>query len=64
MFKSIGESSYNAFTLTLAQADEARLAGAGDLHLARGDDNAPLTGTYVIGSHDDRVSDPYEPRSR
>ena len=26
--------------------------------LARGDDNAPLTGTYVVGSGDDRVSDP------
>jgi hypothetical protein len=26
--------------------------------LARGVDNAPLTGTYVIGSNDDRVSDP------
>ena len=26
--------------------------------LARGVDNAPLTGTYVVGSSDDRVSDP------
>jgi hypothetical protein len=26
--------------------------------LARGVDNAPLTGTYVVGSQDDRVSDP------
>src|SRR3954451_13401909 len=26
--------------------------------LARGEDNAPLTGTYVVGSNDDRVSDP------
>ena len=26
--------------------------------LARGVDNAPLTGTYVVGSNDDRVSDP------
>ncbi len=26
--------------------------------LARGEDNAPLTGTYVVGSGDDRVSDP------
>ncbi len=26
--------------------------------LARGTDNAPLTGTYVVGSGDDRVSDP------
>ena len=25
---------------------------------ARGEDNAPLTGTYVVGSGDDRVSDP------
>jgi hypothetical protein len=26
--------------------------------LARGEDDAPLTGTYVVGSGDDRVSDP------
>jgi hypothetical protein len=26
--------------------------------LARGEDTAPLTGTYVVGSGDDRVSDP------
>ena len=26
--------------------------------LAQGEDNAPLTGTYVVGSGDDRVSDP------
>ena len=26
--------------------------------LAKGEDNAPLTGTYVVGSGDDRVSDP------
>src|SRR6185369_3598637 len=25
---------------------------------ARGTDNAPLTGTYIVGSGDDRVSDP------
>ena len=41
------------------QADDARLAGAGDLHAGAGaTDNAPLTGTYVVGSGDDRVSDP------
>ena len=32
VFQSIGESTYNAFTATLAQADDARLAGAGHLH--------------------------------
>ena len=32
VFKSIGESTYNAFTATLTQAHEERLAGAGDLH--------------------------------
>jgi hypothetical protein len=30
----------------------------GNYTLARGVDNAPLTGTYVVGSGDDRVSDP------
>ena len=31
---------------------------AGDIHVRPRVDNAPLTGTYVVGSNDDRVSDP------
>jgi hypothetical protein len=58
VFKSIGESSYNAVTASVAR----RLSDGWQLQatytLARGVDNAPLTGTYVVGSGDDRVSDP------
>ena len=40
------------------QADDARVEAQATYTLARGVDNAPLTGTYVVGSGDDRVSDP------
>ncbi len=58
VFKSIGESSYNAFTLTLARRMRGGWQAQATYTLARGTDNAPLTGTYVVGSGDDRVSDP------
>ena len=58
MFKSIGESTYNAFTATLAKRMTHGWMAQATYTLARGEDNAPLTGTYVVGSSDDRVSDP------
>jgi hypothetical protein len=58
MFKSIGESTYNAFTATLTKRMTHGWMGQGTYTLARGVDNAPLTGTYVVGSNDDRLSDP------
>jgi carboxypeptidase family protein/TonB-dependent receptor-like protein len=58
MFKSIGESKYNAFTATLAKRMTHGWMTQATYTLARGEDNAPLTGTYVVGSQDDRVSDP------
>ena len=58
VFKSIGESSYNAFVLTLARRMRNGWQAQATYTGARGTDNAPLTGTYVIGSNDDRVSDP------
>ena len=58
VFKSIGEASYNAFTLTLARRLRGGWQAQATYTLARGTDNAPLTGTYVVGSGDDRVSDP------
>ena len=57
MFKSIGESTYNAFTATLSKRMSHGWMTQATYTLARGVDNAPLTGTYVVGSQDDRVSD-------
>ena len=58
MFKSIGDSSYNAFTAGLTKRMTHGWLAQVAYTLARGVDNAPLTGTYVVGSGDDRVSDP------
>jgi hypothetical protein len=58
VFKSIGESNYNAFVLTLARRMRNGWQAQATYTGARGTDNAPLTGTYIVGSGDDRVSDP------
>jgi hypothetical protein len=58
VFQSIAESTYNAFTATLTKRMTHGWMTQATYTLARGVDNAPLTGTYVIGSNDDRVSDP------
>jgi hypothetical protein len=58
VFKSIGESTYNAFTATMTKRMMHGWQAQATYTLARGEDNAPLTGTYVVGSTDDRVSDP------
>jgi hypothetical protein len=58
MFRSIGEATYNAFTATLTKRMTHGWMTQATYTLARGEDNAPLTGTYVVGSGDDRVSDP------
>jgi Carboxypeptidase regulatory-like domain/TonB dependent receptor len=58
MFQSVGESTYNAFTATLTKRMTHGWMAQGTYTLARGVDNAPLTGTYVVGSGDDRLSDP------
>jgi hypothetical protein len=58
MFQSVGESTYNAFTATLTKRMMHGWMAQGTYTLARGVDNAPLTGTYVVGSGDDRSSDP------
>jgi hypothetical protein len=57
VFQSIGESTYNAFTATLTKRMTRGWQAQATYTLARGVDNAPLTGTYVVGSADDRVSD-------
>ena len=58
MFKSIGESTYNALTATFTKRMTHGWMAQATYTLARGIDNAPLTGTYVVGSNDDRLSDP------
>ena len=58
VFQSIAESTYNAFTATLTKRMTHGWMTQATYTLARGEDNAPLTGTYVVGSGDDRVSDP------
>ncbi len=58
VFRSIGESTYNAFTATFTRRLQKGFQGQVTYTLARGTDNAPLTGTYVVGSTDDRLSDP------
>ncbi len=58
VFQSIAESSYNAFTATLTKRMTHGWMTQATYTLARGEDNAPLTGTFVVGSGDDRVSDP------
>jgi hypothetical protein len=61
MFRSIGESTYNAFTATMTKRMTHGWMAQATYTLARGEDNAPLTGTYVVGSGDDRLSDPSNP---
>ncbi|CAN5887700.1 TonB-dependent receptor [soil metagenome] len=58
MFRSIGESRYNAFTATFTKRMTHGWQAQATYTLAKAEDNAPLTGTYVVGSGDDRVSDP------
>jgi hypothetical protein len=58
VFQSTGESTYNAFTATFSKRMTHGWQAQATYTFARGEDNAPLTGTYVVGSGDDRVSDP------
>jgi hypothetical protein len=58
MIQSIGESTYNAFTATFAKRMTNGWMAQATYTLARGVDTAPLTGTFVVGSGDDRASDP------
>ncbi len=58
VFQSIGESAYNAFTATLTKRMTHGWQAQATYTLARGTDNAPLTGAFVVGSGDDRLSDP------
>jgi hypothetical protein len=55
---STGEGSYNAFTASLNKRMSHGIQMQASYTYAKGEDNAPLTGTYIVGSGDDRLSDP------
>ena len=57
-FRSIGKGTYNALTVTVNKRMSHGFQAQASYTLAKGEDNAPLTGTYVVGSGDDRLSDP------
>ncbi|PYQ55707.1 MAG: hypothetical protein DMF78_01140, partial [Acidobacteria bacterium] len=57
-FRSVGKGTYNALTLTINKRMSHGVQAQASYTLAKGTDDAPLTGTYVVGSQDDRLSDP------
>jgi hypothetical protein len=57
-FRSIGKGTYNALTVTVNKRMSHGFQAQASYTLAKAEDNAPLTGTYVVGSQDDRLSDP------
>jgi len=57
-FRSIGRGTYNALTVTVNKRMSHGFQAQASYTLAKGEDNSPLTGTYVVGSGDDRLSDP------
>ena len=59
-FRSIGTGTYNALTVSLNKRMSHGFQAQASYTLAKGEDNAPLTGTYVVGSGDDRLSDPID----
>jgi hypothetical protein len=58
VLSSTGDGSYNAFTVMLNKRMSHGVQMQASYTYAKGTDNAPLTGTYVVGSGDDRLSDP------
>jgi len=57
-FESISRATYNALTVMLNKRMSHGIQLQASYTLAKGEDNSPLTGTYVVGSQDDRLSDP------
>ncbi len=57
-FRSVGKGTYNALTLTVNKRMSHGFQAQASYTLAKATDDAPLTGTYVVGSQDDRLSDP------
>ena len=57
-FESIARATYNALTVMLNKRMSHGIQMQASYTLAKGTDNSPLTGTYIVGSGDDRLSDP------
>jgi len=57
-FESIARATYNALTVMLNKRMSHGIQMQVSYTLAKGEDDSPLTGTYVVGSGDDRLSDP------
>ena len=57
-FQSIGKGTYNALTVTVNKRMSHGFQAQASYTLAKGEDTSPLTGTYVVGGGDDRLSDP------
>ena len=58
VFQSIAEANYNALTLQINKRMSHGVQLQASYTYAKAEDNSPLTGTYVVGSGDDRLSDP------
>jgi hypothetical protein len=57
-FLSVARSTYNALTLMVNKRMSHGIQLQASYTLAKGRDDSPLTGTYIVGSGDDRLSDP------
>jgi Carboxypeptidase regulatory-like domain len=57
-FRSTARATYNALTAMVNKRMSHGIQLQASYTLARGEDDSPLTGTYVVGSGDDRLSDP------
>ena len=57
-FRSIARATYNALTVMVNKRMSHGIQMQASYTLAKGEDDSPLTGTYVVGSGDDRLSDP------
>jgi carboxypeptidase family protein/TonB-dependent receptor-like protein len=55
---STGKGSYNAFTAMLNKRMSHGIQMQASYTYAKGEDNAPLTSTYIVAGFDDRLSDP------
>lgn len=60
-FLSIAKATYNALTIMVNKRMSHGVQLQASYTLAKGEDNSPLTSTYIVGSGDDRLSDPSNP---
>jgi hypothetical protein len=58
VFQSTGSGTYNAFTAQVNKRMSHGYQFQASYTLAKGEDDAPLTSTYIVAGFDDRLSDP------